>query len=85
MNVRATTSIDLIHSSEPTIPAGAFFLPITTSGSEIFPFDGSTQFVVNRLTELGYTTPNGNPVITQQVSLDFSADSVGYSTICAEN
>jgi hypothetical protein len=86
MNFKVIINNELIHPSEPNIPPTIIFLPLSFSGAEVFLNDFKREMVTIRLNELGYTQADGNPVDRVDIgTVDINPDSVGYSTICAEN
>ncbi len=86
VNFAVTINNPLIHATEPTIVVERIFVPVKTSGSEILSVTLVTTKVVERLTELGFTQSDGDPVDIFDIgSVDFQTDHTHYSTICAEN
>jgi len=87
MNVRLVAAVSMIHASEPVIRGGEdMFLQIPITGSEVFAFDDRNQHFADRLNDLGYTLVGGDPITDSAIgSTNLDANSIGYSTICAEN
>jgi len=86
VNLAVTINNPLQHATEPTIVVERIFVPVKTSGSEILSVTLVTTKVAERLTELGFTQSDGDPVSIFDIgSVNFDADFAHYSTICAQN
>lgn len=80
LNLKVKLSTTLVHPTNPTLGANEWF-DLTMQIDPQIPEDYS-KLVKERLTELGYTKTNGNPLNDNDLAFGFGLSDVGYSTTC---